>query len=183
MTGLDKILTCQLLQPGLWEELEQILQLQLAVWVSTLFKIRPITPIISRHHLKLKPPQPSPHFELHKKPKSVPTYLPTHFTWLAFNGWFGENSMTMLSRLERIDWNMSRFHQTAFHLAINADFFNQIFGFIHCLRFQDNFGRLRIFFRLGKFRLPFFSRRISSTYFFCFGTKLKKKRTKKTDIR
>ena len=31
MTGLDKILTYHLLQPGLWEELEQILQLQLAV--------------------------------------------------------------------------------------------------------------------------------------------------------
>ena len=43
--------------------------------------------------------------------------------------------MTVPSRLERIDWNMSRFHQTAFHLAINADFFNQIFGFIHCLRY------------------------------------------------
>ena len=54
-----------------------IRQLQLAVWLSTLFKIRPITPIISRHHLKLKPPQPRPHFKLHKKTNSVPTYLPT----------------------------------------------------------------------------------------------------------
>ena len=63
--------------PGLWEELEQILQLQLAVWVSTLFKIRQITQIISRHHQKMKPPQPRPHFKLHKKPNlnSVPTYL------------------------------------------------------------------------------------------------------------
>ena len=62
---------------SLGRTVEQILQLQLVVWVSTLFKIRPITPIIFRHHLKLKPPQPRPHFKLHTKPSSVPTYLPT----------------------------------------------------------------------------------------------------------
>ena len=53
---------------------------------------------------------------------------------------------------------MSNFHQSALYLAINADsFFNQFFGVTLGPRFQGNFGRTKIFFVWGKFRLPFLS--------------------------
>ena len=78
---------------------------------------------------------------------------------------------------------MSRFHQAAFHLVINADFFNQIFGFIQCLRFQDNFGRLRIFFVYVSFVFHFSAAEFRLDNFLFWNLTEKNERKKLVDDR